>query len=297
MNSATDRNSQTTSYSYADSLSRLTQISYPDTGQTTYTYSSACGQPATTTILMNSSTNYTESATMDGVCHVTDAAVTSDPQGSDYTDTTYDGTGRVWTVSNPYRSTSDPTYGLTTTVYDALGRTISVAYADGSAATTSYSGKSSTVTDAEGNARTLVSDALGRLQSVAEDPSGLGYSTSYAYNPLDKLTTVTQSSQTRTFAYDSLARLTSATNPESGTTSYTYPPTTSPSICSGDPSSPCTRTDARSITTTYVYNDKLNRPTSKSYSDGSTPTANFSYDEGSVTLGSWTSPSLNYTNG
>ena len=296
LNSATDRNNQTTSYSYADSLSRLTQISYPDTGQTTYTYSNACGQPATTTILLSGSTNYTESATLDGVCHVTESAVTSDPQGTDYTDTTYDGTGRVWTVSNPYRSTSDPTYGLTTTVYDALGRTLSVAYADGSTATTSYSGKSSTVTDAEGNARTLVSDALGRLQSVAEDPSGLGYSTSYAYNPLDKLTTVTQSSQTRTFAYDSLARLTSATNPESGTTSYTYPTTSGTGICSGDPRLPCTRTDARNITTTYTY-DALNRRTAKGYSDGITPIARFSYDEAFVTLGSWTSPTLNYPKG
>ena len=232
LNSATDRNGQKTSYSYADSLNRLTEISYPDTGQTSYTYTSVCGQPATTTIFLGGGSNYTESATFDGVCHVTDNAITSDSP-PDYTDTTYDGTGKVWTVSNPYNSKSDPTYGLTTYTYDALGRASdeggakSIAYADGSATSTTHSATSttdcSTVTDPASKARTLCSDGLGRVTSVTEDPGGLNYSTTYAYNTLDDLTTVTQGSQTRTFVYDSLARLTKATNPESGVTSYTYP--------------------------------------------------------------------------
>ncbi|MGD0220659.1 MAG: RHS repeat-associated core domain-containing protein [Acidimicrobiales bacterium] len=296
LNSATDRNGQPTSYSYADSLNRLTQVSYPDTGQTTYTYSAACGQPSTT-ILLGGSSDYTESATMDGVCHVTRNTITSDPAGDDYTDTTYDGSGRVWKVSNPYRSTSDPTYGLTTTTYDALGRITQVAYPDGSVATTSYTGNTWTVKDAAAKTRKLQSDALGRLASVTETSITPNYSTSYSYNALDDLLTVSQGGQTRTFSYDSLSRVTSATYPESGLTSYTYPTSSGSGICSGDPSSPCTRTDARGVTTTYAYNDPLNRPTSKTYSDGSTPTANFFYDETTVTLGSWTSPGLNYPNG
>ena len=52
-------------------------------------------------------------------------------------------------------------------------------------------------------------------------------------------------------------------------------------LCSGDPNAVCRRTDARGITTTYAYNDPLNRLTSKSYSDG-TPTAQYSYDLTSV---------------
>ena len=142
LNSATDRNSKTTSYAYADSLNRLTQITYPDTGQTGYSYTGICGHPSATTILIQSGSSYTESATLDGICHVTQTAVTSDPTGSDFTDTTYDGEGRVWTVSNPYRSKSENTYGLTTTSYDALGRTTSVTYPDTNSATTSYSGLS-----------------------------------------------------------------------------------------------------------------------------------------------------------
>ena len=317
LSTATDRNRQATSYFYGengDLLDRLTGTNYPDcvaqgvctssVHSVSRTFSNACGQPASTTILLSGSSNYTETATMDGVCHVTETAVTSDlPAGADLTDTTYDGMGRVWTVSNPYRTQSDTSYGLTTTTYDALGRvsdegatTKSIVYADGSATSTTYSSNSSTVTDAAGKARTLVSNALGQLTSVTESPGGLNYSTSYTYDALNDLTRVTQGSgsQTRTFVYDSLARLTSASNPESGLTSYTYP--TSNGSCSGDPSSPCTRTDARSITTTYAY-DPLNRLTSKTYSDGTTPTATFSYDEATVALGSWTSPGLNNPKG
>jgi RHS repeat-associated protein len=293
LNSATDRNNQTTSYSYSDSLNRLSQISYPDTGKTTYAYTSICGKPTTTTMLLTGTSNYTETATPDGICHMTETALTSDPVGTDYTATAFDGEGRVWTVSNPYRSTGDPTYGLTTDTYDALGRTTSVGYPDGSTATTSYSGLSSTVTDPAGKTRTLTNDNLGRLASVNEAGS---YTTTYTYYATNDLNTVTQGSQVRTFVYDSVSRLTSATNPESGLTSYTYPTSSGSGICSGDPTLPCTREDARSITTTYAY-DALNRTISKSYSDGTTPTATLSYDEATVILGSWASPTLAYPKG
>jgi YD repeat-containing protein len=67
-------------------------------------------------------------------------------------------------------------------------------------------------------------DAGGRLSGVTEDPGGLGYATTYSYDALDDLTSVSQNAaaQTRTFTYDSLKRLGKAVNPESGTVSYTY---------------------------------------------------------------------------
>ena len=78
--------------------------------------------------------------------------------------------------------------------------------------------------------------------------------TDYSYNALGNLTRVTQGSQTRTFVYHSLSRLTSATNPESGTIAYTY-----------DNNGNLTRrTDARSVVTTYTYED-LDRLTRRSY--------------------------------
>jgi YD repeat-containing protein len=87
-----------------------------------------------------------------------------------------------------------------------------------------------------------------------------------------------------------LGRLTSAVTPEAGTTSYSY--AVSGSLCSGAPTAPCSRTDARSITTTYAY-DALNRLTSKSYNDNpQTPTANFFYDQAPSTMPFWTGVSF-----
>ena len=54
-------------------------------------------------------------------------------------DTTDNSLGQVYSVSNPYVSTSDPTYGLTKYADDALGRVTTITYADNSAATASYS--------------------------------------------------------------------------------------------------------------------------------------------------------------
>ena len=321
---STDENSQTSNYFYGengDELNRLTGINYPDCvaqgvctsseHSVSYTYSSICGQPSSTGILLQSGSSYTETATLDGFCHVTQKAITSDPQGTDYTSTTYDGQERVWTVSNPYRNVSDTSYGLTTYTYDALGRRsdlvingatqYSIAYPDGSATSTTYSGLCSTVTAPANKARILCNDTLGRLTSVVEAPSGLDYSTTYTRDALDNLTSVTQGGQTpctsngtavsRSFVFDSLSRLTSSCNPESGTTTYTYP--TASSLCSGDPSTVCTRTDARNITTTYAYNDPLNRLTSKTHSDG-TPTANFFYDQAPSSWPAWSGVSFSY---
>jgi len=184
---------------------------------------------------------------------------------------TFDGMGRVKLSYNPYGTTNDSIYGWTETSYDALSRVTSVTSYTGSGASTgtvqsSYSGNQTTVTDQAGKVRRSTTDALGRLVQVVEDPNWQAYLTSYSYDALDNLTTVTQGSQTRTFAYDSLKRLTSATNPESGTTTYQY-----------DENDNLTqKTDARSITTNYSY-DGLNRITQKSYSDG-TATVNYYYD-------------------
>lgn len=70
-----------------------------------------------------------------------------------------------------------------------------------------------------------MSDALGRLAQVTEDPTtgGLNYLTAYTYDVLGNLRTVTQGTQpARVFTYNSLSRLTLASNPESGNVSYAY---------------------------------------------------------------------------
>jgi len=58
---------------------------------------------------------------------------------------------------------------------------------DSAVVTSSYSGNTVTVTDQAGKARKSVTDGLGRLTTVYEDPSGVNYSTSYNYDTLDNL--------------------------------------------------------------------------------------------------------------
>ena len=226
----------------------------------------------------------------------------TDPNGNVISSTVFthfDMLGRVYTVSNPYCTTSDPTYGITTYLYDALNRTTSVEAPNGSTTLVSFpttNANCPTVTDPAGKARTFCSDALGRITSVTENPSSLDYLTAYTYDDLNDLTKVAQgSSQTRNYSYDMLGRLTSAQIPEAGTTTYSYAVSGSP--CSGNPSAPCSRTDARSVTTTYAY-DALNRPTSKSYNDTPrTPSASFFYDQAPSTMPSWTGVSFSNPKG
>ena len=107
----------------------------------------------------------------------------------------------------------------------------------------------------------------------------MNYQTSYAYDALDDLTGVTQIqaspavTQTRTFVYDGLKRLTDATNPESGHVHYTY----------DENGNLSTKTDARSITTTCSY-DTLNRVKMKSYQGDTSGTLAVSYFYDAQTL-------------
>ena len=312
LRSTTDPNNQKTTYTYADNLRRLTETDYPDTGQTTITYNDSVPSISTYKKL-SSSQSLCATSILDGLGHVTQTQVTSDPVGTDYAVTSYDGLGHLDTTTNPYRSTSDPTYGVTQYIYDALGRTCLVVPPGGTLPNpqvcptsdpsgdvlTLYTDSSTEIID-EGNGtkgiqRISQTDGLGRLISACEitganqlgnsgtpgscgaDITATGFKTTYAYNLLDDLTSVTQAGlNTRSFTYDSLSRLASATNPESGATTYTYD-------ANGNVS---TKKDARSITTTYGY-DALNRVLSKSYSDGTTPSASYTYDvssEGGFTL-------------
>lgn len=177
---------------------------------------------------------------------------------------TYNALGRVANVTNPARSGDTP--ATTTYQYDPLGRSTEVDYPDGSKLTTQYFGNAAMVTDPAGTVRRYTTDALGRLTQVQEDPSGLNYITTYGYDPLDHLSSVTQGGQTRTLAYDNLGWLMNAQNPESGTVSYTH----------DNVGNTLTRIDARGVQTTYGY-DKIYRLTSKTYSDG-TPSTTYSYN-------------------
>jgi|SRR5579883_470385 len=274
--SVTDENNQTTTTTYSDAYFwRPAGKSFPDGGQTSWAYNSQTS--TTTTTKMNSSQNIISTLLLDGLGRTKQAQLVSDSQGVDYQDTAYDSLGRVASVSNPYRTTGDPTYGVVSYTYDSLRRVTKATLQDGSIASASYSNNTFTVIDPAGKKRQSTLDSLGRLVQVTEDPGGLGYVTTYGYDALGNLTNVTQNGgRQRVFVYDAMSRLTSEINPESGTTSYKYDSDsncTSPNSFVGDLVS---STDARNIRTCLQY-DALHRLTQKNYSDG-TPTAFFSWD-------------------
>src|ERR1700728_947538 len=304
---STDANSQSTFYIYNDSFARPTQFNYPDGGQTERVYNDSPPSPSVTTCqLINGTAGATCSsaspatgwktslAVMDGLGHVVQTQLPSDPDGNTYTATKYDGFHRPYQVTNPYRSTGDSTYGVSTQLYDAIGRSCLVVPPDfaGSAPTscpasaplgstfTSYSGNHTTVSDEAGNQRTSQTDGLGRLTYVWEAPNANDYETIYVYDSLNDLTSVTQNgsnssyARTRSFVYDSLARLTSATNPESGTIGYSHD--ANGKLKTKTPPAP-KQTGTGTVTTTYA-SDALSRMKKKSYSDGTAPTVQFGYD-------------------
>jgi RHS repeat-associated protein len=270
-------------YSDSETLDRPTKIIRASgvTGvqsQTTFAYDDA-NRTVTTTSDLTSNTDglLVTKGLYDGLGRTTESRQYEGSSHYIAVQTQYDALGRAYKVSNPFRplTPDSETAVWTTSAFDALGRVVSVTTPDSAVVTSSYSGNTVTATDQASKARKSVSDALGRLTTIYEDPSSLNYSTSYSYDVLNDLTQVSQGSQTRTFAYDSLKRLTSATNPESGTVSYTY----------DNNGNLLTRTDQRSITTTIAY-DVLNRPTSKSYDDSpQTPTVNFYYDSQTLPSG------------
>ena len=197
---------------------------------------------------------------------------------------------RLELVSNPYRAGSsmgsgdESTMGWTRTTLDGGGRIVEVqTFAGGGlpppwganaistgTVRTSYDANATIVTDQAGKSRRSVSDALGRLTGVTEDPAGQAHLTAYQYDALDNLTMVQQAGQTRSFSYDSLSRLASAINPESGSVGYDY-----------DGNGNLKHKTVVRGTITYNY-DELNRVISRSYTDG-TPLVTLVYDAPAVT--------------
>jgi YD repeat-containing protein len=250
-----DANTKTTNYTYADSLYRLTQVDYPDGGQVQYVYNDTAGQVSQTarTKLDASPLRYiTKQESFDGLGRLRSTVLTEDG-GSIHQDTEYDALGRVWRVSNPYR-TGLPVW--TETHYDALNRITEVIQPDGAVTATEYASNETTVVDPSGNSRVSVNDALGRLVQVIEDPLVSGYETFYGYDVLGNLTAVSQGVQNRAFVYDGLSRLLSATNPESGLMTYQYDGNGNVTL----------RVDARGTSTSYTY-DGINRVVSRSYGE------------------------------
>jgi RHS repeat-associated protein len=225
---------------------------------------------------------------------------------------TYDSNGRLYTVSMPcsvgYTGTCSP--AAITVTYDALSRLIKTV--DNGGGTTNYTFSQndalvvlSPAPGSENNKQHQYEyDALGRLTSVCEittaSGSGtcgqttnqIGFWTQYTYDVLDNLIGVTQNAQSsskqiRTYNYDGLSRLTSETNPESGTTTYAYDSATGTTCSPSSSGDLIKRTDANGAWTCYDY-DTLHRVTDvgNSNQNGTNTCKRFRYDNSSGYPGS-----------
>ena len=313
--SSTDENGNTTGYQYEPLLNRLSTITYPSGwGTESITYDDTPGALSIETKRLDSSGAVwsDESDLVDGFFHQMSRSMANAQSSWNRADSCYDGNGQVLVSVYPYQTSNDtsqpqcPTPGGQGSldpgdsfVYDALGRQTSDTHSDGTAITTTYSSRATDVKD-EGNGTTSVErisqgDALGRLTSVCEvtssvqngvspeacglDYSGTGFLTTYTYNGVGNLTNVTQGGETRSFGYDIASRLTRATNPETGTITYTYD-TNASCPAPSDLGELISRSDARGIQTCYQY-DARGRVIAKSYSDG-TPSVTYVYNQTSA---------------
>ena len=319
---STDENSQPTTNCYfvggcsgssLDVFGRVGETKYPDEGDVQVSYDDSGYSPSvTTTTAINASVSKTSTAIMDGMGRVVETELTTDPSGADTVKTVYDGLGRIYTQTNPQRSSSSPTDGTTTYTYDALGRTTKVDHPSGTGTEQWCYGGFGTYnsnTACPGNLSSDSSvtwvdyfdetsrhwqreyDAFGRLVGVMEPEASSTptLQTDYYYDAGNNLKKVDQwggasgsaGDRGRVFLYDGLSRLMNACNPESisnGSTCSASGPWSYTYTYDGS-SNLYTRTDARGIKTTYSY-DALNRITQKAYTNDplNTPTVFYQYD-------------------
>ena len=274
-----DANGQRTAFSYNDLLNRLTRVVRAETDavaktQSTYSYDDSARTITATSDLYTYDDNLLKTVTMyDGLGRMTETQTFEGGTNYIATQQQFDTSGRVFKTSNPFRPWQSETPVWTTTSYDALSRVLTVTTPDNAVVTTTYSGNTVTVTDQAQHKRKSVTDALGRMIEVYEDPTGLNYQTTYLYDVLDDLVKVSQGSQQRFFMYDSLKRLIRARNPEQaalGSLALSDAITGNSAWSIGyayDANGNLTdKTDPRGVVSTYTY-DALNRNTTINYSD------------------------------
>ncbi|HZT72126.1 MAG TPA: hypothetical protein VE996_00565 [Terriglobales bacterium] len=276
LTASTDPNQATKSFGY-DGEGRLTSTSNPDGGGATIAYNSPTETEITTKI--DGSQNLVRYALADGYGRPIFSQTASPSGGCDTVETVYDAMGRPAQVSTPYNTacgSPSAASAFSGSTFDGLGRVLKTTAPDGSATTDTYSANATEATDPAGIRRILEDDGWGDLWQVCEvsgQPgsgncnlavAGSGFLTQYGYSPLGKLTSVNEGGQTRSFSFDWLGRMTSETNPESGTTNYTFD---SDPTCGSSAGDLVKRVDAMGNVTCY-QRDAWHRVTQITYPSG-----------------------------
>ncbi|MFI7511202.1 FG-GAP-like repeat-containing protein [Micromonospora aurantiaca] len=245
----TDANGKTTTAAY-DALGRLTKVWLPgralsDSGNQEYIYSTTKTAPSyvQSKILGPNNNQISSFEIYDGHLRLRQEQTTTADGKRAVADTQYDGRGLTAKTSALYNSDSAPTSTLLSfadssvasqqrTTYDGTERQIVDAlWSLGSLkwqTSTSYGGDRVTIDPPDGaTPTTTLHDARGNKTALREykgsSPSGDYDETRYTYDPLAKITSVTDGAgNTWSFNYDLLGRQTSRVDPDAGTTTSTY---------------------------------------------------------------------------
>jgi RHS repeat-associated protein len=308
--SATDENAKITTITRNDpNYWRVNSLTDPALYVVNSTYSLATSVESS--MIFNSNTSIADLlTTLDSLGRVHLMQEKTSPSSTTYDsrETDYDSVGRPSRFTLPYSATAgapNSTAPGVTVTYDAFGRILSEA--DSGGGTTTYFYNQSDILITAGPAPTGEStksrqyeyDGLGRLTSVCEITSlagsgscgqrtaAVGFLTKYSYDANNNLIGVIQnaqssSTQTRSYSYDDLKRMTSEQNPESGTTTYIYDTDSNCGSFSGDL---VKKVDAVGNVICYSH-DALHRLTSITYPSGAyaanTSNKYFVYDTATV---------------
>jgi len=309
--SVTDENGQTTSTSFTDPYFwRPNSVKDQLSNVTTFSYTGA--NSAESSLIFNASASTVDvRTTLDGLGRKRVSQIRESPSSNTYdsVESDYDLLGRLSRTTLPYAGSAGQTNSSApaiTQTYDALGRLILRSDSGGGSVSDTYAQNDSYETAGpapsgeNSKSRQLEYDALGRLTSVCEVTSGggsgtcsqtnlaTGFYTTYAYDALNDLTGVSQNAQasgsvqTRTSSYDDLGRMTSESNPETGTTTYIYD---SDATCGSSPGDMVKKVDAALNVICYAY-DIRHRVTRIYVASGPymsvTPQKYFVYDTANV---------------
>ncbi|MFI7217964.1 RHS repeat domain-containing protein [Micromonospora maritima] len=310
--SSVDANTKTTTAQY-DPLGRLTKIWQPgrttaQTPNTEYTYSVTKTAPTTvrTKTLGPNGNQITSYEIYDGHLRPRQTQTTAPDGKRVISDTRYDTRGLQAAESAFYNDASAPTGTLHTFAdadvstqrrytYDGLERpTVNALWAQNVKkweTLAAYDGNRVDITPpAGGTPVTVITDAQGnttaKRQYQGSSPTGAYDETTYGYDRLDRLTSVTDAAgNTWTHTYDRLDRRVASTDPDAGNSTYTY----------DNADQLATTTDGRGKTLHRVY-DALGRPT-ELRDDNATGNLRASWTYDTLAKGYLTSTTRHHTSG